>query len=500
MIAPPAPDGKSAPIRLRTARDRRSFVPVHVVWEITLACNLKCGHCGSRAGRRRANELSTAECLDVVRQLAAAGTREVTLIGGEAYLRRDWLEIAAEIHRLGMHCGVQTGARGLTRERIAAAQAAGVRAFGVSVDGLRELHDALRGVPGSHDQAIQAIRWIGEVGIEPGVNTQINAKSLPQLPQIFDEIVAAGAKYWQVQLTVAMGNAVDNSEILLQPYQIVEAVDCLAALYHKGRDLGFRLLPGNSIGYFGRHEAYWRSVTGEISHWEPCTAGETALGLEADGTIKGCPSLPKSHYGSGDTRSTTITEAMRGLADRTVRRDGNRGRGFCGSCYYWNFCRGGCTWVSHVLEGRRGDNPYCYYRATTLARRGLRETIVKVADAPNEPFAVGRYALRLQHSDGSPAPRALGRDDKRRRRDRRLVPCSSCHEFIYPSEPSCPHCGAVNAPRAEVASQAEVDVQNLIAEFDSHHRHILALAQSLVGEGVLAGGQADAPPRPGGGG
>ena len=29
--------------------------PVHVVWEITLACNLKCGHCGSRAGKRRAN-------------------------------------------------------------------------------------------------------------------------------------------------------------------------------------------------------------------------------------------------------------------------------------------------------------------------------------------------------------------------------------------------------------------------------------------------------------
>src|SRR3979490_2460005 len=104
--------------RLRADQDRRAHVPVHVVWEITLACNLKCGHCGSRAGKRRANELSTSECLDVVRQLAAAGTREITLIGGEAYLRRDWLEIAAEIARHGIHCGVQTGARGLTRERI----------------------------------------------------------------------------------------------------------------------------------------------------------------------------------------------------------------------------------------------------------------------------------------------------------------------------------------------------------------------------------------------
>ena len=290
----PTGDANAKPVRMRTAHDRHHAVPVHVVWEITLACNLKCGHCGSRAGKRRANELSTAECLDVVHQLAEAGTREVTLIGGEAYLRRDWLEIAAEIARLGMHCGVQTGARGLTKERIQAAYDAGVRAIGVSVDGLRELHDSLRGVSGSHDQAIQAVRWIGEVGIEPGVNTQINARSAPQLRQIFDEIVSAGAKYWQVQLTVAMGNAVDNSEILLQPHQIIDVVDCLAELYHKGRDVGFRLVPGNSIGYFGQHEAYRRSLTGEISHWDGCTAGETALGLEADGTIKGCPSLPKS--------------------------------------------------------------------------------------------------------------------------------------------------------------------------------------------------------------
>src|ERR1700745_4376755 len=90
----------AVPQGVRTGQDRRGHVPVHVVWEITLACNLKCGHCGSRAGKRRANELSTAECLDVVRQLAAAGTREITLIGGEAYLRRDWLEIAAENARL----------------------------------------------------------------------------------------------------------------------------------------------------------------------------------------------------------------------------------------------------------------------------------------------------------------------------------------------------------------------------------------------------------------
>ena len=97
------------PTRYLSSRDRSSFTPVHAVWEITLACDLKCQHCGSRAGKRRPDELTTAECLDLVRQLARMGTREITLIGGEAYLRRDWLEIIREIRAQGMDCTMQSG-------------------------------------------------------------------------------------------------------------------------------------------------------------------------------------------------------------------------------------------------------------------------------------------------------------------------------------------------------------------------------------------------------
>ncbi|MDZ5649675.1 hypothetical protein ULB03_21450 [Nitrospirillum sp. BR 11828] len=76
------PTDQEVPVRFRRMEDHHNLVPVHVVWEITLACNLKCQHCGSRAGRPRADELTTAEALDLVDQLAALGTREMTLIGG----------------------------------------------------------------------------------------------------------------------------------------------------------------------------------------------------------------------------------------------------------------------------------------------------------------------------------------------------------------------------------------------------------------------------------
>src|SRR5262245_65386103 len=75
---------------------------VYVVWELTLRCDHACHHCGSRAAREREDELSTGEALDVVTQLAAMGAREVTLIGGEAYLRDDWDVIARAIVERGM--------------------------------------------------------------------------------------------------------------------------------------------------------------------------------------------------------------------------------------------------------------------------------------------------------------------------------------------------------------------------------------------------------------
>jgi MoaA/NifB/PqqE/SkfB family radical SAM enzyme len=51
------------------------FRPAYVVWELTLRCDQPCTHCGSRAGDARPSELSTAEALRVVAELAEMRTR-----------------------------------------------------------------------------------------------------------------------------------------------------------------------------------------------------------------------------------------------------------------------------------------------------------------------------------------------------------------------------------------------------------------------------------------
>src|SRR6266511_1510148 len=80
----------------------RTDRPIYAVWEITLKCDLACRHCGSRAGAERPDELSLAEALDLTRQLAELGVKELTLIGGEAYLYAGWTDVIREIRKNGM--------------------------------------------------------------------------------------------------------------------------------------------------------------------------------------------------------------------------------------------------------------------------------------------------------------------------------------------------------------------------------------------------------------
>jgi Y-X(10)_GDL-associated radical SAM protein len=446
------------------------------VWELTLACNLKCVHCGSRAGKRRVNELLTEECLEVVAQLSRLGVRQISLIGGEAYLRRDWLDIIRAIRSCGIDCSIQTGGRGLTEEKVRDAAEAGLMSCGVSIDGLETLHDQLRGVPGSYGQAMAVLGYLKKYNVVSTVSTQITSRIMPELRELMHRIVAAGAKHWQIQLTVAMGNAADHPELLIQPYELLELMPLLARLHEEAMDCDLLLQPSNTIGYFGPYEHRWRIVDDTKGHWQGCVAGHAGIGIEADGTVKGCPSLPTDPYAAGNVRDLSIeqmwhlSEAFRVIRDRTVEDLW----GFCRTCYYADVCRAGCTWMTHVLLGRPGNNPYCHYRALQLANSGFRERLIKVGDAPGKPFDYGRFELVLEPLDGSdvscvavpPPVRPVG--ERLVQIEGRVPPvlelCHGCDQYVKPNTITCPHCrGDVRALASEYQKNLS-DARSVAAE------------------------------------
>ena len=395
----------SLPVRYSGLDDILNRVPVSVVWEITLACDLACQHCGSRAGRRRRDELTTAEALDLVDQIAELGARSVGLIGGEAYLRKDWLQIIAAIRAAGMECDLQTGGRNLSDERVRQAAAAGLNAVGISIDGIGATHDRLRGVIGSFELALEAMRHVRAHGLEVGVNTQINTQTLPQLRELMGIIIEAGCHNWQLALTTAMGNAADHPDLLLQPWQMLEVMPLLADLAEEGRQRGLFLQPASNIGYFGPHESTLRNVMNDEIHFHGCNAGDTVMGIEADGTIKSCPGLP-SPYAGGNVRERRLRDIWENAEPIAFnrRRTVDDLWGYCRTCYYAETCLAGCTWTAHALMGRAGNNPMCHHRALDFAARGLQERLVKIKNAEGRSFDHGEFEIVVEAVVGAAEP------------------------------------------------------------------------------------------------
>lgn len=394
-LAPLADPPKRKLPLMDDVRSQDKLRPIYVVWEITLKCDLACRHCGSRAGKARPGELSTAECLDLVDQMAALGVKEVTVIGGEAYLRDDWVDIITRISERGMQATMTTGGRGMTLERAKAARAAGLQNSSVSIDGMRATHDRLRGVDGSFDAAVQAMDNMWAAGIRVTNNTQINRLSMPELPDILELMIEHGSLAWQLQLTVPMGRAVDEPEVMLQPYDLLELFPMLARLKERADAGGVRIWPGNNLGYFGPYESTFKKGLPR-GHGTSCGAGRGTIGIEADGTIKGCPSLTTEKWSAGNIRDNTLeeiwerAEPMRYTRDRTVEKDL---WGYCKTCYYAEVCRAGCTWMSDTLLGKPGNNPYCHHRTLEMQRAGKRERVERVQEAPGKPFDFGLFRV-----------------------------------------------------------------------------------------------------------
>ena len=147
-------------------------------------------------------------------------------------------------------------------------------------------------------------------------------------------------------------------------------------------------------------------------------AGLSALGIHADGSIKGCPTLPSEYIG-GNIREKSLSDI---LESRQLLFNAGAGTpegtahlwGFCGECPNAKSCRGGCTQTATVTLGKSGNNPYCHFRARELGKRGLRERMVPRLLALGKSFDHGSFRLIEEPLD---APWPAG-DDKHYTYDR----------------------------------------------------------------------------------
>lgn len=333
--------------------------PLECVWELTLRCNLGCIHCGSAAGCPRTSELSTKEALVLVDQLADEGCRVVGLSGGEPLLRSDWDVLAKACRKRSIEARLLTNGWLFNREIAKRAVDAGISSVSFSIDGNERTHDFLRVARGSYERVMKGIEAAFDENLSPVAITQCSKYNLCQLDQIHGVLAGIGIRSWQIQITHAWGRA--DGSIRIQPQDAWYVHDFIVEKKIRG---GYpRVFAGDDIGYYTDQERVIRDVNqlGKRGPglWLGCYAGVLTVGIESNGNVKGCLSMPPMFI-EGNIRERPFRDIWRDPNKFAYNRHHSPDilQGGCRDCEMSEFCRGGCKSMG-ARSSSSFEFPYC---------------------------------------------------------------------------------------------------------------------------------------------
>lgn len=126
--------------------------------EPTIRCNLECKMCYQRQTRAlRQTELDTQAVLKIY-DMIAGKTSEIKIVGGEPLVRQDIVGLIEFWDKKNVPIALQTNLTMVSESLVAKLkQFKNLRAFLTSLDGPKEIHDAVRGVPGSFERLVGAV-------------------------------------------------------------------------------------------------------------------------------------------------------------------------------------------------------------------------------------------------------------------------------------------------------------------------------------------------------
>jgi 12,18-didecarboxysiroheme deacetylase len=164
-----------------------------VVWNVGRRCNLRCVHCYSHSrDQDYAGELSHAEGLRLIDDLAAFGVPVLLFSGGEPLLRPDIFELIEHAVRAKMRAVVSTNGTLITRDVAARLKDIGLSYVGISLDGLQPTNDRFRGVPGAFERAMAGVTNCLSLGVKVGLRFTVTRQNATDAGGIFDLLEAHG--------------------------------------------------------------------------------------------------------------------------------------------------------------------------------------------------------------------------------------------------------------------------------------------------------------------
>jgi MoaA/NifB/PqqE/SkfB family radical SAM enzyme len=177
----------------------RKSRPLHLAFFVTRRCNARCPFCFYLENKEAPSpepELSLEEIEQVSRSMG--NLLWVAFSGGEVYLREDIVEISRIFYDNNKPSILLYPTNGLMpelirdrTEQILRGCPNSVVAVKLSLDGIGERHDALRGMPGSFDKVMETYNLLGPLleefaNFELGINTVFCSSNQDDMDEIIE--------------------------------------------------------------------------------------------------------------------------------------------------------------------------------------------------------------------------------------------------------------------------------------------------------------------------
>ncbi|PIQ91059.1 MAG: hypothetical protein COV71_01260 [Candidatus Omnitrophica bacterium CG11_big_fil_rev_8_21_14_0_20_41_12] len=183
-----------------------AFTPLRVQLEVTGTCNLKCEFCcQDQEYKQGKEELSLAEIKSVIDQIPRFTL--LTFSGGEPLLRKDIKEIINYALEKKHFCNISTNGVLLNNEIIELLVKKGFLAISVSLDGMVEIHDKLRGVPQTFERVKNNLITLSAIKKEQkkkfpllDVKTVMTDKNIEELVKLYSFCETMGADFFTLSL------------------------------------------------------------------------------------------------------------------------------------------------------------------------------------------------------------------------------------------------------------------------------------------------------------
>jgi len=336
---------------------------LRVYWELTRACDLACRHCRAEAQpARAADELTTAECFGVLRDLADAAPRpHVIFTGGDPLKRPDLLDLVREAVRLKLGVSVAPSATmSVTREFVRALKEAGVEAMSLSLDGsIAARHDAIRGALGCFGWTLAAAQHITAARIPLQINTLVTRETVGDLEAIADLVARMGAARWSLFFLIAVGRG-----RVLTPLTAAEAETTLGWAARQSRRWPF-VLTTTEAPHFRRivvQQARAAGLDAEAIRATPTARGfgirdgNGIMFIAANGDVTPSGFLPLV---IGNVRCKSPLELYRNDVVFQALRAPQSFHGRCGACVFHSLCGGSRARAWATTGDVLGEDPLC---------------------------------------------------------------------------------------------------------------------------------------------